>query len=126
MHSAMAQDREPLTRQAIESSPASELRLGSDAEPQTSAWSSLLDCAKKDKVSKIAGMSGSTYVGSNLLTEKHAQVFAKGLLGGSTGAAEKAAPYIYWVAKSARWKTISGLMAISAGGLAAYQFFTCE
>ena len=103
MHSAAAQDH---------------------AESQTSSWSSLFGCAKKDKISEIAGISGSTYVGSNLLTEKRAHTLAQGLLGGS--AAEKVAPHIYSVAKSARWKAVSGLMAISAFSLHAYQFVWCE
>jgi len=127
MHSAAAQDHEPLTRQVMESSPDFKMRgLGSDAESQTSSWSSHFGCANKNKISEIWRISGSTFVGSNLLTEKSAQTFAQGLLGGSTSAAGKAVPYIYSVAKSAPWKTVWALVAISAGGLLAFQFVWCE
>jgi hypothetical protein len=127
LHSAAAQDHEPLARQVIESSPVFKVRgPGSDAESRTSSWFSHFGCAKKDKISKIAATSFSTYVGSNLLTEEHAQIFAKGFLGGSASAAEKAAPYIYSVAKSTRWKAVTALVAISAGGLQAYQFVMCD
>jgi hypothetical protein len=127
LHSAAAPDHERLATQATEISPVFKERgFGPDTESQPSSWSSYFGCAKKDKIGTVAEMSGSTYVGSNLLTEKHAQIFAKGLLGGSTYAAEKTAPYIYSVAKSARRKAVSGLMAISAASFHAFQFVWCE
>jgi hypothetical protein len=117
MHSAVAQNKEPLARQAIESS---------NAEPQNSSWLDLFGCAKRGTMWKIGGTSFATYYNSNRMTEQRGREWAEGLFGGSTTAAKKAAPYIYLVGKSPRLKAASGLATISALGLWAYESITCS
>jgi hypothetical protein len=93
-------------------------------EASVSSWSSYFDCAEKEKTIAIAGISGSTFSTSNLLTDKGARNFVQAL-GGSAGVARQAGPIVLSVAKSPLWKTAWGVVAYSSGAFALYQQFRC-
>jgi hypothetical protein len=118
-HSAIAQDRQAGPVDA----PAA--AFGPPAEPHSSAWLGLLDCANQDRMTAVSRTSVGTFVGSNLLTEQRAQVLSEMFLGAGTRAAGHVGPRIFTVAKSPPWKVASGLVALSTLAVAAYQFATC-
>jgi hypothetical protein len=95
------------------------------AEPQNSSWPDLFNCAKKNTLWAVAGISSKTYYNSNRMTDQRGQEWADGLFGGGTSAAKKAAPYISAVGKSPRFRAAAGLATISAVGLWAYEYITC-
>lgn len=102
-----------------------ETRTLSSNESQGNGWANVLDCKHKARINTVAGLSTSTYVGSNLATDESARLLVRGT-GAGVKLVEAAAPRVIQIARSTPWKVGWAVVLVTSGVVAAYQWVSCD